>query len=395
MKDYEAHQAIVKHATASESRGARDAMVKLAENERGVAVRYTELDADPFLFNCVNGTVDLRTGHLRPHERRDLLTRRAPVVFDPNAACPIWDRFLDRVMGGRADLVTFLQRAVGYSLTADVREQVLFFLHGGGCNGKSTFTRVLMDLLGEYATPGAPDLLMAKHSDAHPTELADLFGRRLVVCQEVEAGRAFSEVLVKQLTGGDGIKARRMREDFWEFLPTHKFFIAANHKPVVKGADYAIWRRIRLVPFEVTIGEDEKDPELPAKLAAERSGILRWAVEGCLAWQRSGLGVSKVVEAATGAYRAEQDAFGDFLEDVCVLGESARSTAKELYIAYERWCLQNGEKPSSARAFGVRLGERGLTRVKSGSVRLWSGISLKTDADASRFRIEADRASHD
>lgn len=395
VEDDDVREAILKHATRSESLRSRDAMVKIAGNEPGIGVRYTELDADPWAFNCTNGTIDLRTGKLQPHSREALLTKRAPVAFDANADCPLWKAFLDRVMGGRADLVSFLQRAVGYALTADVREQVLFFLHGSGSNGKSTFTRVLLDMLGEYASPGAPDLLMAKHGEAHPTEVADLFGRRLVVCQEIEQGRAFSEVLVKQLTGGDAIKARRMREDFWDFLPTHKFFIAANHKPVVKGSDHAIWRRIRLIPFEVTISDAEKDPELPAKLARELPGILRWAVDGCLAWQKEGLGVPDAVAAATGAYREEQDVFGAFVADACTLSEHARVSAKELYVAYERWCLQNGEKALSARTVGVRLGERGLRPMKSGAVRFWSGISLKTDDEGLRMRVGTDVVSHD
>ncbi len=379
--------AIAEHAEDSESRGARMAMVRLAESEPGIVVRYTELDAGAWLFNCANGTVDLRTGSLRPHARSDLLTKRAPVAFDATAQCPLWERFLDRVMGGRADLVSFLQRAVGYSLTADVREQVLFFLHGSGSNGKSTFTRVLLDLLGEYASPAAPDLLMAKHGEAHPTEVADLFGRRLVVCQEIESGRAFSEVLVKQLTGGDAIKARRMREDFWEFSPTHKFFIAANHKPVVKGTDLAIWRRIRLIPFEVTIADNEKDPELPAKLAAELPGILRWAVDGCVAWQREGLCAPAAVTEATGAYREEQDLFGIFLADACELRDDACTAAKDLYAAYERWCLSNGERAISARSFGVRLSERGLRRSKAAGVRVWTGIAPRAQTGDARVRV--------
>jgi P4 family phage/plasmid primase-like protien len=389
VADDKVRAAIFKHAEESESRGGREAIVRLAALERGIGVLSTELDADPWLFNCLNGTIDLRTGQLRPHDRANLLTKRTRVAFDATATCPLWERFLKRVMGDRDDLVSFLQRAVGYALTADVREQVLFFLHGSGSNGKSTFARILLDILGEYGAPGAPDLLMAKRGEAHPTEVADLFGRRLVVCQEIESGRAFSEVLVKQLTGGDAIKARRMREDFWEFLPTHKFFIAANHKPVVKGGDHAIWRRIRLIPFEVTIGADEKDPQLLSKLASELPGILRWAVDGCLAWQRDGLGMAEAVAAATGAYREEEDVFGAFLADACTLSAHARVTAKDLYAAYEHWCQQNGERPVSARAVGIRLSERGLQRIKSGAVRLWSGVSLRE----AHMSVAADDAS--
>jgi putative DNA primase/helicase len=368
---------ILEHAERSEAMRGRQAIVRLAETDPTLTIRHSELDTDPWLLNCANGTIDLRTGQLHPHDRTQLLSKLVPIAYDPAAACPMWTAFLDRIMGGRAELVAFLQRAVGYTLTGQVGEQVLFFLHGGGSNGKSTLLRVLLDVLGDYGEAGAPDLLLAKHGEAHPTELADLVGKRLVVCQEVDAGRAFAEATVKQLTGGDIIKARRMHENFWQFAPTHKLFIAANHKPTVKGSDHAIWRRIRLIPFTVTIKDEEKDPELPQKLAQELPGILRWAVEGCLAWQREGLRPPAEVLGATDEYREEQDLFGAFLADVCEVGPELRVSVKELYTAYERWCIRNGEQAMTGRRVGDRMTDRGFKRAKSNGVRLYVGIGIR------------------
>ncbi len=368
--------ALVKWGLSCESIGRRAAMLNLARSEAGIPIVPDGLDADPWALNVQNGTVDLRTGELRPHRREDLITKLAPVAFDPHAECPTWLAFLRRIMAGNEALIVFLQRAVGYSLTGDVGEQCLFFAHGAGANGKSTFLRALLEVLDDYAIQAAPDLLLSKKTAAHPTELTDLFGRRLAVCQEVESGRSWSEVTVKQLTGGDIIKARRMREDFWEFAPLHKLWVAANHKPIVKGTDHAIWRRIKLIPFTVTIPAEERDPHLLEKLLAEGPGILRWAVEGCLAWQRDGLGAPAEVEKATADYRAEMDVVGSFVEDCCEVGVGLSASSKDLYAGYCQWCEDNGEHPIPKRTFGQRLAERGFHDGKSGSVRLWRGLSL-------------------
>ena len=260
------------HATASESASSLSAMVKIARSRPGIAVVPDDFDRDPLLFNCRNGTLDLRASALLPHARGALITKVAPVDYNPTTECPRWQSFIGDVMGGNDELVAFLQRAVGYSLTGVVKEQVLFFLHGAGANGKSTFLRTLLELFGDYGLQAAPNLLIARNADAHPTAIADLFGRRLAVCQEIEGGRSFAEATVKQLTGEDVIRARRMREDFWSFAPTHKLWLAANHKPNIHGTDHAIWRRIRLIPFTVTIPEEKRDPDLLEKLRAERAG---------------------------------------------------------------------------------------------------------------------------
>jgi len=378
-EDADRRKALADWARRSESEARIRAMVKLAESEPGIPVRLSDLDRDPWLLSVLNGTLDLRTGELRPHNRADLITKMVPVEYDPAAEAPTWHRFLDRIMGGNQSLVEFLQRAVGYSLTGDVSEQCLFLCYGTGANGKTVFLRTLLALLGPYGKPVEPDLLLIRHGEAHPTGLADLFGARLAVALETGAGRRLNEPLVKWLTGGDKLKARFMRQDFFEFEPMHKLWLATNHKPVIRGTDYAIWRRIKMIPFTVTIPEDEQDPRLVDKLRAELPGILAWAVEGCLEWQRKGLGVPDEVRRATEAYREEQDALAAFLAECCVVSPTAKAAAKDLYQAYVAWCEQNGERPEPQRALGMRLTERGFERYKSHGTIWWRGLGLRDE----------------
>lgn len=371
-------------ARKSESRARLEAAVVLARSEPGIPIRPADLDADPWLLNCSNGTLDLRTGTLRPHRREDLLTKSTGVPYDQKAKAPLWAAFLDRIMAGNQALIGFLQRAVGMSLVGTVRDHVLLILYGTGANGKSTFLETLVAALGDYAMTAAPDLLMARQGERHPTELADLFGKRLVVAVEVDEGRRLNEALVKRLTGGDTIKARRMREDFWEFRPSHTLWLAVNHRPMVRGTDHAIWRRLKLIPFTVTIPPTEQDPDLPAKLRGELPGILAWAVQGCLEWQQHGLGEPEEVRAATVAYRKDQDVLGQFLADCCVFSPSARAFAGDLYKAYVRWCGENGERSLSQKEFGTRLGERGFERSRStGGRTVWHGLGLAVNSATS------------
>jgi putative DNA primase/helicase len=384
-------------AWAAKSQGAARlaAMATLARSFPTIVLKHTALDADPWLLNVANGTIDLRTGALREHRREDLITKLAPVAYDPKASAPTWLAFLERAMGGRGELVEFLQRLVGYALTGEVREHVLAFFYGGGANGKSTFLGTIHALLGDYATPGPRGLLFRSRGERHPTELASLHGRRFVTCSEIEEGLAFDEALVKDLTGGDPIECRRMREDFWRFDPTHKLFLAGNHKPTVRGDDEGIWRRMRLVPFTVTIPEGERDPELPAKLRAELPGILRWAVEGCVAWQRTGLEPPAAVREATKEYREENDLVGQFFRSHVIFAPACKVSRRDLRETYERACEEAGAEPLGAKRFAARLRDRGVTAT---SIRLgtrvvdgWKGCRLATDEE----RIAADIGSRD
>lgn len=367
---------LANHAKQSDSNVKIKAFLALAESE--VPILVSQLDANPMLLNVENGTIDLTTGKRREHHREDYLTKLAPVHYDPNATCDFWHSFLDRIMNGNRELIAFLQRAVGYSLTADVSEQVLFFLYGTGANGKSTFLEATINLLGDYAKNAEPDILMLRWHEVHPTGVADLMGARFVATVEAGEGRRLHEVKVKQLTGGDTLKARFMRQDFFSFKPTHKIFLAANHKPVIRGTDHAIWRRMRLIPFEVTIPEQERIPfgKLMATFQKEAAGILAWAVKGCLDWQANGLGTPEAVKVATEAYRNEMDIIGDFLDEHCILGEGYIAKASNLYAAYKAWCEASGEMPLSQKAFGGRLTERGFTRERRRDAHYWMGIGV-------------------
>jgi P4 family phage/plasmid primase-like protien len=368
-----------KWASSSLSESKLRAMISLAQSEPGIPVLPEEMDASPDLLNVLNGTIDLRAGKLREHRREDLITKLAPVEYDPNAAAPMWAQTLERVLPD-PEVRAFFKKLCGYALTGDVSEQMLPVLYGTGANGKSTVLNTLLAVLGHYGMQAAPDLLVAKKG-SHPTELADLFGMRLVASIEVEDGSRLAESLVKQLTGGDRVKARRMRQDFWEFEPTHKVLMACNHKPQVRGTDNAIWRRIRLVPFTETIPSAEQDKQLPEKLHAEASGILAWAVEGCLEWRREGLQAPEEVRKATAGYRSEMDVLGAFLRDCCELGAEHNIAVKDLYGAYKFWCEENGERPETQRRFGSRLTERGgFERYRGGADggHRWRGVRLLT-----------------
>jgi P4 family phage/plasmid primase-like protien len=366
---------LLKHGVKSLDHRTLAAMLTQARSMQGVRTVPGDFDRDPWLLNCTNDTLDLQAGTLHPHARTDLLTQCLPVAYDRDAQCPTWEAFLDRIMAGNQNLIRFLQRAVGYALTGVIREHVLLILWGTGRNGKSTFLNTLRALLGPYAMKAPAELLLVSNNDRHPTERADLFGTRFVSTIETEKGRRLAEVFVKEATGGDPIRARRMREDFWEFQPTHKVFLATNHKPVITGTDNAIWERIRLIPFTVTIPKDERDTTLPDKLEAELPGILAWAVRGCLAWQREGLGEPDEVLQATAGYRAEMDTVGGFIAECCLTGPHYRAKADELYDAYKRWCERNRVADDGQRVFGMALTEKGYERKKSHG-NWWLGIAL-------------------
>jgi putative DNA primase/helicase len=354
-----------------------NAMLDMARSEPGVPILPAEMDVNPRLLNVENGTIDLRTGELRPHRQEDLITKLAPVVYDPDAHCPLWERCLSRWMDGNKGLTDYLRRVAGYWLTGDVSEQCLWFFHGAGANGKSTFLLALLSLLGDYGMQAVADLLMTKKHEAHPTERADLFGKRLVATIETEEGKRLAEALMKQLTGGDKVRARKMRQDFFEFSPTHKIVLAANHKPQVRGTDHAAWRRIKLVPFVVTIPDHEKDKQLADRLKAESSGVLAWAVAGCLDWYRHGMQEPDEVRQATEAYRREQDVICTFITECCHCQAEARVKVSALYEAYGRW---SGDRFTTQPAFNEKLRANGYeSRRGHGGSYFWYGLALDQD----------------
>jgi len=377
IKDSGKREKRLRFALSAQSAKRIVGMVELAKSEPDIPITSDQLDADPWLLNVENGTLDLRTGALRNHRREDLITKLAPVTYDAAATCPRWEAFLDKIMAGDKDRTRYVQKALGYALSGDTREQCFFILHGTGANGKTTLTAVVAKLAGGYSQHTPTETLLVRRSDTIPNDVARLHGARLVTAVEAECNRTLAEALVKQLTGGDKIAARFLHGEFFEFAPTFKLFLAVNQKPVIKGTDHAIWRRVRLIPFDVTIPEDEQDKTLPEKLEAERPGILRWMVGGCLAWQQEGLEPPEAVMAATADYRDEMDTVGAFIDECCIREPEAETPSRRLYERYTEWCAERGEKPISRPDFGSRLAEKGFkpgrTKAKG---RVWRGIGL-------------------
>lgn len=374
-------KALGKWAIKSEGIGRIQAMIELGKSEPGIPVDADAFDADPWLLNLANGTVDVRTGVLEAHAPARLITKQLPITYETASPCPQWLAFLHEIMGGNVALVEFLQRAVGYALTGDTREQVLFILWGGGANGKSTFLNVLTSLLGSYAMHTPMDTFMQKPFEGIPNDIARLHGVRFVAASEAESQRRLAEALIKSLTGGEKIVARFLHKEFFEYTPRFKIFFATNHKPVIRGNDLGIWRRIRLVPFTVTIAPERQDKELADKLAGEAAGILAWAIEGCRKWREDGLREPDEVKVATEEYRGEMDSVGAFIEERCEVGSTLTVSTKALYAAYASWCQEAGEKPMTQTSLSTRLRERGFVPDRTKTLRFWTGLAVHDVAE--------------
>jgi putative DNA primase/helicase len=357
----------------------------LHEAEPYQAIEAGELDADPWLLNCLNGTVDLRTGVLRPHAQADLISKLCNASFVADAPCPQWEKFVGEIFGGDMDLVGFVQRGLGYSLTGSTREQVLFIMHGSGSNGKTVLIETIQAVLGDYVKRSPADTWAAKPAGALTNDIAALVGARLVSVVETEQDRHLAEALVKQASGGDTITARFHHKEFFSFLPQFKLWFATNHRPKVKGTDYAIWRRIYLLPFTVKFVDADrvegsqlvKDPDLKEKLKMEHDGILAWMVRGCLEWQKIGLKPPKAVREATEAYQDNEDNVSGFVRDCCHQSRGIQCGIGRLFAAYELWCEEVGEEPASKKLFGGKLDEQGFPPGRrTRTERLRQGIDL-------------------
>jgi len=346
---------------------------------------YTDFDSDPYLLCCSNGVVDLRDGEFRLAKPEDMLHRSTRVRYDPTARCPRWDRFLREVFLGNEDLVDFIQRAVGYSLTG-LMPDYLFICYGTGSNGKSIFLSVLERLLGEYSVVAPPTAFMWERDvnrGAPSPDLASLAGARLAKCIEVRENIRLNEERVKALTGGDRIRARFLFQNPFEFYPTAKVWWAVNHKPIIRDTTHAMWRRIRLIPFEARFepGDGVWQPKevLMSELESELSGILNWAIEGCLRWKDEGLALEGKVKAATEEYRVESDVVERFLSEMVVRDKWGQVKASKLYQEYKSWAEKNGEPSISARSFGERILEKGISRVHTREGNFYTGIRLASD----------------
>jgi len=344
-------KAIAKHAIRSEARSRIENM--LHSSKPYLAVRPDQLDQHPMLLNVANGIIDLTTGNLMPHDRELLLTKKIDVEYHLDAECPEWEKFLDLVTGGDKELQFFLQLAVGYTLTGLTDEHCLFFLYGTGQNGKTTFTETIRRLLSDYTLRVDIEALLQSwgRGQAATPQIAGMAGSRYVLASEVPENRKINESLVKDLTGGDTITARYLFANPFTFDPTHKLWLFGNYKPRISGTDEGIWRRIRIIPFNVIIPKEIRRPmsEVLQKFEAEKVGILTWMITGCLLWQSNGLQMVGAVENATSEYRTEQDLVQQFLEEKCEMGLEYSIMKDTLYTTWREWCDAAGEKESYKR----------------------------------------------
>ncbi len=391
-EDRDLRHELIKHAKSSESASKIRAMLDRAKNR--VPASPKQFDSNIWLFNCQNGTINLKTGDLLPHVRSNMITKISPASYDPKAEAPRWREFLEQVTDNDQELISFLQRAAGYALTGDTSEHCLFFLHGDGRNGKSVFIETVKYVIGDYGTTARPDVLMSKkYGESVPNEIAALAGVRYVSTTETESGKRFAESMLKQYTGDDIISARFLYGEFFTFKPQFKIFLASNHKPIIRGQDTAIWERIYLIPFTVYIPPEKRDKKLGEKLQAEVDGILRWAVEGCLAWQREGLNPPDVVRGATESYRDEMDPLRDFFAERCVFVPEATVFVSDLWNAYLDWCKENSEKyPLTKRLFRTHLLQKKLEEKRT-SKRYWQGIGLRSEIHGIQENFEGENWS--
>lgn len=379
--DKDTRKELAGFALRSEARQRRQAAVYLASCERRMQSPGSLLDQKPWLLNVQNGTIDLRTGQLRPHDPADMLTIIAPVDYDPAAQSPIWDDFIGTITQHDSTLAVYLQRCTGMSLTGDISSQAFFFLYGLGANGKSTYLNAIRGLLGPYAHQADMEMIMMKDRPraGASEDLANLYGRRFVVATEVEEGRKLAVNLIKLMTGGENIRCRHLYEREFEFTPSHKLWIAGNHKPVITDTTNSIWRRVKLMPFTATI--EHPDADLPSKLSQIYPAILAWAVRGCLDWQHYGLAEPEIVSRETRKYAQEMDPLGEFMEDCCIIDQSAMVSRAEFYARYESWCIASKDLPLKQRSVSARMKEKGFGEHKNHGIRGWTGLRLRTTDD--------------
>ena len=390
IDDQKKREDLFRFAQSSENAQKIRAMLESAQTEAPVAITQDAFDTDPWAFNCLNGTVDLRTGELRPHDRADMITKMAPVVYAPDAELALWDKCLDEWTDGDSALAAFLACTAGQALTGDTSAEQLILILGDTNTGKSTFIESIKSTIGEYATTADFETFLQRSFTGGPRpDIARLAGARLVTSSETDEGKRLAQGLLKQLTGGEKMTARKLYHEACEFRPQFKLWLAANHAPKVKHDDGAMWRRIVKVPFDAVVPEAKRDPHVKATLtdpAIAGAAILAWAVRGCLDWQRFGLTIPPSVRQATEEYRHEQDPLREFITQYCVLDKDAWTSSSDLRTAYEAWGAENGIKTLylvNGKAWGAGLGERGCEkrrkRVAGRTTHGWDGIGIVRD----------------
>ncbi|ORV20315.1 hypothetical protein AWB99_07185 [Mycolicibacterium confluentis] len=377
-------QNLRKDVAKCETANGIEGVLRVAAALDGFACTVGDLDADPYLLNVANGTLDLRTMELRDHDPRDCITKVTHGAWDKAAHATAWARFIDQVQPDE-QVRAYLQRVAGLSLLGKVAEHILPILTGTGANGKGTWYGAMLFTLGDYAAPADPDLFMAREG-AHPTGQMDLRGRRFIVVSESDEGRRLAEATMKRLTGGDTIKARYVHRDLVEFTPSHTAFLVTNHLPKVSGDDPAVWRRLRVIPFDVVIPPEDRDPHLDEKLQAEADAVLGWAIAGWNAYRANGdkLAEPPQVLAATGDYQRDSDAVARFIDEECSTSSPVlKATTTDLFNAWDRWRSADGAEQLSQKAFGQALDKRGYPAGKPSNGKRWrSGIALEVKTEA-------------
>ena len=362
----------------------KNAMIAEAMHLEGMQIQMSDMDSKKDIVNVQNGIVNLRTGELIPHERTFFCTKIINANYYKDAKAPIWEKFLKSITNNDQELITFLKRSVGYSLTGSTKEQCAFFCYGIGANGKSTFLDIIYELLGDYAMNCQPETIMMKStmSAAVTSDIARLKGARMVTTVEPAEGAKLNEGLVKQLTGGDAVTARFLYGKEFEYRPEFKIWMATNHKPVIRGTDEGIWRRIKLIPFTVTIPSEKQDKNLLYKLMKEIDGILKWAVDGCIEWQREGLNMPKVITDASKEYRVEMDILKAFIEECMDDHPFGEIKSSDLYKNYVDWAEANNEYVMKHTKFGIEMSKR-YENKKTRNGKVYYGLKVKEEYESS------------
>ena len=369
-------KAFEKHMKSSRSNKSKKAM--LNEIEHHLPILPIQMDRYKMALNTPSGIINLKNGDVKAHNPEYYFTKITSVDCAEAADCPRWLAFLDDIFAGDKDLIRYIQKAVGYSLTGSTAEQCAFFLYGTGRNGKSTFIDVIRDVFGDYAANIQPETIMVKSSQSNAinSDIARLKGARLVTSVEPNEGVRLNEGLLKQLTGDDTVTARKLYSEEFEFKPEFKLWMATNHKPIIRGTDTGIWRRIHMIPFDVQIPEDKVDKNLTHKLKAEMTGIFKWCIDGCLMWQREGLQMPAAVLKSVREYRREMDVISAFIEDKCTLEGTVQ--ASMLYAAYASWADSNNEYCMSNTKFSTELAKR-FEKIKGRNYNYFTGISIRSE----------------
>jgi len=372
-QDEDDEKAYDKHLKYTRNNRGKTNIIK--ESEHRLSVLPHEFDRRTDAFNCSNGVLDLKTGELHPHMWEQYLSKISPVEYTDNIDCPMWMKFLNDIFASDKELIRYMQKAVGYSMTGSTREQCMFFCYGNGANGKSTFLDIINAILGDYAVNIQPETIMVKNTQGANSDIARLKGARFVTTVEPNEGARLNEGLVKQLTGGDTVTARRLYGNEFEFEPEFKLWMGTNHKPIIRGRDDGIWRRMHMIPFTVQIPDEKKDKMLKYKLKKELPGILNWAVQGCLMWQSEGLKMPKAVLDAVNEYKGEMDVISAFLNE-CTMKGPGTIEAGKLYKAYIEWAEANNEYKMSNTKFGKEIGLRYNHGTKTYGRKTYEGLKL-------------------